>query len=129
MANNMAEKTDHLVSLNGEYVYSAVNDARYAPLRINKDVATMVENAIATEKPGTDSCIRTATSTWCNGKFMLVTEFGAHTKCTAYLNNPSTRTKSDMCLRKLCAGQCTDTFMRKTVARNIMPGLYNNNQK
>ena len=125
----MEKRSEYLISLNGEYLYSSVNGGMYAPLRIN-DIATKKIQA-ALEKQTTDktSCISNAFVIWRDGKFMLGCEFNMVTKCTAGISNPSTRTKTEMCFKKLCNGNCRDDFMRNVVAKNILPELYKSKQK
>ena len=124
----MTNKVEHLVSLNGEYMYSSVNNVRYAPLRVDTETVQNVQNAVMLEPTDENSCISDIVSHLDNNKFVLNTHFNETTKCTKQLNNPSTRTKDEMCLRQLCNGKCTDEFMCNVVARKIFPDLYKNKQ-
>ena len=125
----MPENTARLISLNGEYIFLSVDNTKYAPLRVNEHVAEQIQTNIKLRKPESDSCIQSISSESCDNKVILTTSFRATTKCTSCLYNPSTRTKSEMCLRKLCNGKCTDNFMRNTVGKHIFPDLYNTKQK
>ncbi len=128
--NKMAKNVGHLISLNGEYLYSAAHGAMFAPLRINDRVAKQVQTALNSTQPDENSCIKTMKPIWCDGRFMLATEFTPVTKCTAtLLSLPSHLTKTEMCYKCLCNGNCTDDFMRNVVAKNILPELYNQKQK
>lgn len=124
----MATKNEHLVSMNGEYMFLYVDNAKYAPLRINEHTAQTIERSIETQQPSSDSCIMTISSAWDSGKFILNTNFHKTTKCTSCFTNPSTRTKNEMCLQRVCAGKCTDEFMCNVVAKKILPDLYKNKQ-
>ena len=119
----------HLISLNDEYLYSVAHDAMYAPLRVNERAVQKLQRAMEANTPDEKSCIRTIAGIWYNGKFMLATEFRDTTKCTVSIKNPSRMTKTEMCYNKLCRGNCTDEFMRNTVAKRILPELYNTKQK
>jgi hypothetical protein len=102
----------------------------FAPLRINDRVAKQVQTALNSTQPDENSCIKTMKPIWCDGRFMLATEFTPVTKCTAtLLSLPSHLTKTEMCYKCLCNGNCTDDFMRNVVAKNILPELYNQKQK
>lgn len=128
----MAHDVGHLISLNGEYLYlSADNGAMYAPLRITEKSTKKIQQAIvATKTTPNNSCIKTISAGWCNGKFVLATEFNETTKCTVALSTPpSHKTKTEICFKKLCNGKCTDNFMQTIVAKNILPELYNTKQK
>lgn len=130
MVNRMAKNTMHLVSLNGEYLFSAAHGGMYAPLRTNEHSAKKIQKALETKTPDKKSCIKKLAAIWCDGKFMISAEFMPFTKCTAsLLNTPSCQTKAEMCSRNLCNGKCTDKFMRDIVAKNILPELYNTKQK
>ncbi len=126
MANNMADKNEHLVSMNGEYLYLSVNNARYAPLRVNTEIVNDVQNAILLEKPDKNSCLGEIASNLDNNKFVLTTHFNPTTKCTAKFHNPSTSTKNEMCFRQLCNGKCTDEFMINNVGKIFFPDKYKN---
>ena len=130
MVNNMAKSIGHLISLNGEYLYSPAHHSMYAPLRINDRIAQKIQKGFETKQPDEKSCIKTIAATWCDGRFLLATEFNQTTKCTAtLLTTPSRQTKTEVCFRNLCNGRCTDDFMRNVLAKNILPELYNTKQK
>jgi len=111
-------------------MYSSAHGDVYAPLRINEQIAKKAQHAIASTTPTQTSCIQTMTVIWQNGKFKLVANFHPITKCTDQSPNPiSHQRKTEICLKKLCNGQCTDEFMCNIIAKNILPELYNNKQK
>ena len=124
----MADKNEHLVSMNGEYLYLSVNNARYAPLRTDTETVQDVQKALMSERANENSCINNIDSHLDNNKFVLNTHFNNTTKCTEQLNNPSTRTKDEMCLRQLCNGNCIDEFMCNVVAKKFFPDLYKDKQ-
>ena len=124
----MAGKNEHLVSMNGEYLYLSVNNARYAPLRTDAETVQDVQNAIVLKRADEDSCINNIESRLDNNKFVLNTHFNTTTKCTENLSNPSKRAKDEMCLRQLCNGNCTDEFMCNVVAKKFFPDLYKDKQ-
>ena len=129
MVNKMAKKSGHLISFNGEYLYSAAHGGVYSPLRVNERALQKIQTTLQKQTPPAKSCIKTIAGIWCDGQFMLATEFNSAVKCDTGLANPSKAAQSEKCLRKLCNGQCTDTFMRNVVAKNILPELYNTKQK
>ena len=126
----MPKNKGNLISLNDEYMYSSAHGGMYAPLRINEQIAKNVQHAIALTTPPHESCIQTMSIIWQDGKFRLVADFYPNTKCTDELQKPiSHQRKTEICLKKLCNGQCNDEFMRNIIAQNILPELYNNKQK
>ena len=130
MVNSMTNNVGMLISLNDEYLYSYANGGMYAPLRIDQDAVSVVEQALNDNQPGADSCIKVITPTWNGGRFVLQTEFNDTTKCTTALSSTTShRTKNEICFKQLCNGKCTDEFMRNVVAKKILPDLYNTKQQ
>ena len=130
MVNNMAKNIGHLISLNGEYMYSAAHGEMYAPLRVNEHNAQKLQKALETKKPDEKSCVQTIATTWCDGKFMIGVSFKKSIKCPVnFTRDPSPQAKSEVCSRNMCNGRCIDTFMRNVVAKNILPELYTTKQK
>ena len=129
MVNKMSKNNELLISLNGEYLSSYENGAKYAPLHVTAATAKKIEDEIVFNGAPECSCVYAIASIWEAGKFMLCTEFKKTTKCTSGLKSPTSRTKTDMCAKHLCTGKCRDDFMRNVVAKNILPDLYKDNQK
>ena len=126
----MTKSIGHLIALNDECLYSAAHGGMYAPLRVKKSATMKVQSAVAKQSPNKRSCIRALDGVWCDGKFMLAVDFNQTTKCTnTLLHTPSHNTKTEICLKNLCNGNCTDKFMRNVVAKNILPELYNSKHR
>ena len=121
--------TDYLISLNGQYLSSYMNGAKYAPLRVPENVAKQIKQEIESHGTPDDSCIYEIASTWDGGKFIINSEFKTVTKCTAGFDRPTSRTKTDMCAKNLCTGKCRDEFMCNVVAKHILPELYKGKTK
>ena len=126
----MANDVGYLVSLNDEYLYSCVNGGMYAPLRFTKESVDKIEQALVMRTPNDSSCIKSISIAFDGGRFVLGTEFNSIQKCMKNLSTPmSLRTKTEMCTRHLCTGKCCDEFMYDVVAKNLLPELYNTQQK
>jgi hypothetical protein len=132
MVNKMADniKYPYLVSLNGEYLYVATDDAVCPPLRMNRYATYQVQESLKSNRPDANSCIKSLFPMWGDGKLVLATDFNPTIKCLAGTSDKfSHQTKTEICYKCLCNGKCTDDFMRNTVARHILPKLYNDKQK
>lgn len=123
------------ITLNGEYLpftQCPADTRKYpssVPLEANNMAAIQgVIKLLETAQPGPESCVKAIIYTVSNGAFMLKTEFNPKTKCTNWMSAPSEQTKTNMCRKFACAGECIDQDMRKIFAR-ILPNVYGTTQR
>lgn len=125
------------ISLNGEYLpftHCPTDTRKYpdASLRANSsDSRAAIQNLMSlldTIKLNPESCVKAITYAVEHGAFTLKTEFNPKTKCTNWMHTPSKQTKTKMCHKFACAGECIDQDMRKIFER-ILPDVYGTTQR
>ena len=129
MVNRMMEKYKGMVLLNEETVYMPRHNRVRLPLRTDEATARKIQAMIKTYQLDSFSCISSVTAKWENNKLILETRYNPRTKCIHSLYTKTRSIRTGICIEKICTGKCVDEFMRKVVAKTLLPELYTDIQR
>lgn len=129
MVNNMIEKFKGMILLNDETVYLPRQHRVRLPLRTDEDTAHKIQEMIKMYQLDSFGCISSITAKWENNKLILETWYNPRTKCIPSLYTKTRGIRTGICIEKICTGKCVDEFMRKVIAKTLLPELYKDIQR
>ena len=126
----MADSDSFYLLLNGEKMYLHSIGKHPTPVRINKKTADDIQRAINRIEATPTSCVHSMSTRWEYNSFCVDIKFNARTQCiNNNLYTTSARIKTPICCDSVCRGKCKDHIMQDTIARNILPDLYQDKQR
>ena len=118
-----------MILLNDETVYMPRQQHVRLPLRADESTAHKIQEMIKMYQLDSFGCISSITAKWENNKLILETKYNPRTKCVPSLYTKTRGVRTGICIEKICTGKCVDEFMRKVVAKTLLPELYQDIQR